>query len=215
MKMTVNSTQRWLIAIFALVFLADGAWAARRPSYEENQSVVLREILDSVDDMRHEVKNHEAEIRMFEEKFKTQEDIIDALRQQVAEAVKAIKESLKSQSTALEMKLANQEKSQVNDLGTILADYKRRIGELEKTIEIQNRNLENLQAAMKALTEVLQGKSAGGSDKIAEGAIYRVKAGDTLEKIAKQNNTTIKKLKELNNLKNDQIIVGQKLQLVE
>jgi LysM repeat protein len=213
--MTANFVQRWLMVIFAVAFLFNDAWAARRPSYEENQSVVLREILDSVDDMRHEVKNHETEIRMFEEKFKTQEEIIDALRQQVAEAVKAVKESIKSQSSALEMKLANQEKTQANDVGMILADYKKRIGELEKTIEIQNRNLENLQAAMKALTEVLQGKNSGGNDKIAEGTIYRVKAGDTLEKIAKNNNTTIKKLKELNNLKNDQIIVGQKLQLAE
>ena len=45
--------------------------------------------------------------------------------------------------------------------------------------------------------------------------IYRVKAGDSLEKIAKQNQTTIKKLKEANQLANDQIIVGQKLKLPE
>ena len=215
MKITCTYTQRWLMAIFALFLILDTAWAARRPSYEENQSVVLREILDTVEDLRHEVKNHEAEIRMFEEKFKTQEEIIDALRQQVSEAVKITKDSLKLQSTAFESKLANQEKTQVNDLNGILTDYKRRIVELEKTIEMQNHNLENLQAAMKALTEVLQGKNGGSNDKVAEGTIYRVKSGDILEKIAKQNNTTIKKLKELNNLKNDQIIVGQKLQLAE
>lgn len=45
-------------------------------------------------------------------------------------------------------------------------------------------------------------------------ADYTVKAGDTLAKIAKANNTTVKELCELNNIKNpDKINVGQELSL--
>ena len=40
-----------------------------------------------------------------------------------------------------------------------------------------------------------------------------MKSGDALEKIARNNGTTVKALKALNNLKTDRINVGQKLKL--
>ncbi len=42
---------------------------------------------------------------------------------------------------------------------------------------------------------------------------YVVKSGDSLSVIAQRNGTTVKALKETNNLKNDKIVVGQKLVL--
>jgi LysM repeat protein len=45
------------------------------------------------------------------------------------------------------------------------------------------------------------------------GAHYVVKSGDSLSVIAQRNGTTVKALKETNNLKNDTIFVGQKLSL--
>jgi LysM repeat protein len=42
---------------------------------------------------------------------------------------------------------------------------------------------------------------------------YTVKKGDTLSSIAQKNKTTVSKLKKLNNLKSDNIHVGQKLKL--
>lgn len=213
--------RRWLNAIFALIcFIPQPTEAARnRYSYEEDKSVVLREILDSIEQLRHEVSNHEVEIRMYEEKFKNQEDILDTLRQQTADALKTVKEALKNQTASVESKLTAQEnatKGLSNDSLSLLSEYKNRIIELERAIEVQNRNLSNLQTAMRSLTEVLQGKeNSPSNDSLGNTRIYKVKAGDSLEKIAKQNNTTIKKIKEINNLTRDQIIVGQKLQLPE
>lgn len=45
------------------------------------------------------------------------------------------------------------------------------------------------------------------------GSIYVVKSGDYLGKIATKNNTTVKRLRELNGLSTDRIRVGQKLKL--
>jgi LysM repeat protein len=225
------------IALFFifLTFITSSAFAVRnRLSYEEDKSIILREILDGLDNLRHEVNNHEAEIRMFEEKYKNQEDILDSLRNQVSNTLQAVKETLRNQSSTIEAKISSHEnaakgltndfKAYSTDYAQILNDYKKRIIELEKTIEIQNRNIENLQAAMQSLMEVLQVKEPAQAapqtppQTVSEGSskVYRVKAGDSLEKIAKQNQTTIKKLKEANpQLTSDQIIVGQKLKLPE
>ena len=43
--------------------------------------------------------------------------------------------------------------------------------------------------------------------------IYIVKSGDTLSQIAQKYNTTVQKIKDLNNLKSNIIYVGQKLKL--
>ncbi len=45
------------------------------------------------------------------------------------------------------------------------------------------------------------------------GAVYLVKSGDTLSRIAKTHGTTIKALKAANNLASDRIVVGEKLKI--
>ncbi len=45
------------------------------------------------------------------------------------------------------------------------------------------------------------------------GARYRVKSGDSLSLIAQKNGISVKKLKQLNNLKSDQLKIGQQLRL--
>lgn len=43
---------------------------------------------------------------------------------------------------------------------------------------------------------------------------YKVKKGDTLSKIAKENNTTVEKLVKINNIKNPNLIyAGQKIRI--
>ena len=225
------------MALFLLPFFfgmttpATGEGARNRYSYEEDKSVVLREILDGLEEIRHEVRNHETEIRTFEEKFKNQEDILDSVRQQTADSIKVVKEALKNQTAAVEARLSGHDttskglssdlRHQAQDTANILTDYKTRILDLEKSLEVQNRNIDHLQQAIRALAEAMQSKegeaavvSAPSSSTLpAAGKIYRVKAGDSLGTIAKQNGTSVKKLKELNHLASDQIIVGQKLQI--
>lgn len=46
-------------------------------------------------------------------------------------------------------------------------------------------------------------------------AVYVVKSGDTLTRIARVHGTTVKALKTANNLNNDRIVVGAKLKIPE
>lgn len=226
----IHKLKRGLCALFTFLTILPvaGEAARNRYSYEEDKSVVLREILDGLEELRHEVRNHETEIRTFDEKFKNQEDILDSLRQQTADALKTVKEALKNQTSAIEARLNGHDtaskglssdlRNQAQDTANILADYKTRILDLEKSIEVQNRNIDNLQHAIRALADALQTKDsephiAAASPSSNGTRVYRVKSGDSLGSIAKQNGTTVKRIKELNNLNSDQILINQKLQL--
>lgn len=216
-----------IFALFALLLSSSAFAAYGRYNSQEDTNATLREVLVALNDLKHEVHNHEAEIRTYEEKFRNLEEILDSLRKQMSEGLQAMRDSLKNHSSSIDAKLSNHEtaskgltanlQSHASDSAAALTDYKKRIIELEKTLDIQSRNIDNLQTALRSLTEVLQ-KDVPSSQTVSvkdEGNIYRVKPGDSLEKIARQNQTTIKKLKELNNLTKDQIIVGQKLRLPE
>jgi LysM repeat protein len=201
--------------------------------YEEENAILMREMRDSIDDIRHEANNHEVEIRMFEEKFKNQEAVIDALREQFTDANQMNKDFLKENLAHLETKITSFEmtlkglvadlrqlKTHANDSSSVLTQYKQKISELEKIIDGQNQNIEHLQAAMRSLMEAIQvrenhsnkGKSIGEEQMSLS---YRVKTGDSLEKIARSHQTTVSTIKELNRLTSDRIVVGQILQIPE
>lgn len=198
---------------------------------KNNPNQAFEEIQNLIDDIKVESSNHETEIRMFQEKLNNQEVAVDSLWKQLNETTQANKEKIRAIVDQLESKLANLEiatNSTVSDIEFLkkqtvdYKDYKQKIGHLEKVNDLQNQNIEHLQAALQALMEALQIKdvsilSADPFHPLSMGPVYHVKAGDSLEKIARKNNTTVVKLRELNHLtdSNDLIIVGQKLRLPE
>lgn len=204
------------LLLFLLIASSTMEGAYSRYNTQTDVSATVRELLVSFEDLKHEVRNHDSEIHTLEEKTSNFQEILDGVRKEQMEATQAMRESLKN----LEAKISGHEgmakgltsslQNHAADSIAALTDYKKRILELEKAIELQNRNIENLQTALKALLET--------SSKVATedtGKIYRVKAGDSLDKIARAHQTSVKRIKELNGLTKDQIIVGQKLKLAE
>jgi LysM repeat protein len=216
---------KFLLKLAALLILVSASLtAAPKRYYEDQTATTLREMRASLDDLRHEINNHETEIKTFDEKVQSLETIIDSLRQNSSEVVQAHKEALKDSSATLEMKINSLEtttkglvadlkqfKNHANETASALSQYKQKLSELEKILEIQNDNLGSLQSAIKSITDALQVKSnfqTSSGEKT-----YRVASGDSLEKIARKHQTTIQVLKELNGLNNDKIIVGQILKM--
>jgi LysM repeat protein len=208
--------------VFCLQFTNAVNAAQRPPSYyQTDTNTAVREMRDSLDALRHEVNNHETEIRMAEERSNNQEATISSMRQQLLDSTQSNKELLKGNSTSIDGKIVNIEtinkgiigdigqlKTHANDTSTVLAEYKKKISDLEKTVSQLSQNIEHLQAALRSLTEAVAGPST-----VDSGKTYRVKSGDSLEKIARAHNTTIKAIKELNKLSHDRIVIGQTLQI--
>lgn len=210
-----------LFFCLGLVVANDAAAALRSSSgLSEQDRSILRKMYDRMEMMRHELGNHEAELRVFNDKVRNLEDALEEMRQQFDSAVQSQQEKLRgsetkivSQEQSLKGFLSDLEKLQhhANDSSTVMEDYQKQIAQMESLIKFQAKNIDDLKTAMKSLMNAL-----GDADEASEGyRLYQVQAGDSLGLIAQKHHITIKDIKEVNHLKNDTIIVGQKLKIPE
>lgn len=212
--------------LFALLLMGAPLLEGAPRRYDDDFSIQMREIRDSLDYLRREVNNHEEEIRVFEQKALTQEDVLETLRKEANESHQSQKQHLKNNQEQLETKVAvietsskafnsdlKQLKTHSNETQELLKTYRDKIASLEKTVDTLTRNLDNMQSAVNSLVEVLKVGTTTSYEGVSK--TYKVKAGDSLEKIARAAGTTIKVIKELNNLSKDQIVIGQTLKLPE
>lgn len=228
------------LVFLSILFIPAGLLSAPKGQYyQDPNAVALREMCDSIENVRHGVNNHEMEIRVIDEKMKSFDLIIDSVRDQLSDSTKMHKEQLKGSAAGLESRINFLEDTskglltdlrlfQVHSNETIaaLTQYRQKIGDLEKVIDQQNQNIDHLQAAMRSLMEALQGKpspDASTPSSIASvtrspsptDRSYKIKAGDSLEKIARAHQTTIQAIKEANGLTTDRIVVGRILFIPE
>lgn len=240
-----SSFELMLIACFLFFFTLSTLTAAPKgQSYQDLHAIAIREMRNFIEDVRHEVNNHEAEIRIVDEKLKNFDLIIESVRDQLNEGNKSYKEQLRGCSIDLESKIAalevvskslvadlRQFKDYSNETSIALTQYKQKIGDLEKIVDQQNQNIEHLQTAMRSLMDALQGKAQPSKLSVESASVqvtaglappafkpercYKVKSGDSLQKIARSHETTIQALKEINGLTTDRIVVGKTLILPE
>ncbi len=219
--------------LFACVILIS---ASPRPVvYSDTQNnTAMREMQNLLQSLRYESNNHEQEIRIFDEKLKNLDTIIESLREESDQVNLSNKNQIKSQSTAMSEKLSAQEalaqglisdmkqfKTHAQEVDASFVAIHKKIGALETAVAQINDNIKHMQEAIYTMTDALQGKDV--SDKKSGTAaspknqsnVYIVKSGDSLEKIAKKHQTTVQAIRDLNGLCNDRIIVGKALQLPE
>lgn len=201
-----------------------------RPISVEDREALVRQFKIALKDLRHELSNHESEIRMFEEKLQNQETMIDQIRQQLANDLQTQKDYTRATSVNLEGKIENldhsvkglmtdlrQLKTQANDSVEVLTQYKQKFAEFGELIDVQNQHMANLETALRSIMDVLQAKEAAtqlAAAKATEtGKTYKVQSGDTLEKIARAHKVTVQILRDRNQLSSDRIVVGQTLKI--
>ncbi|MBA3603863.1 MAG: hypothetical protein H0W50_09555, partial [Parachlamydiaceae bacterium] len=175
------------------------AQAASRGNYATLPETIQK-INTNIGELRQRSHNLEVEVHQVEERFGSMEVIVDGLRKQVTELSRNIRDQSEASKVSLESRMGNLElmarrvhsdlqlvKTRYNDSSTSSSQYKQDIQEIkqqmnaqEKLFEQQERNIENLQIALKVLTEALQ----VGDDKENSPNEYRVKPGDSLDKIA-------------------------------
>ena len=99
--------------------------------------------------------------------------------------------------------------AQAKDTTAALSQYKEKFSHFEKSISSQNVRFEEFSDLRSRLDKILVSLTKEVKN------TYVVKVGDTLEKIANRSHTTVDRIKKINHLTSDTILVGQELSLPE
>ncbi|MBS3905227.1 MAG: LysM peptidoglycan-binding domain-containing protein [Simkania sp.] len=182
------------------------------------RDLALEEFHIELGDLRHAAQAQKVEIQLLQERIRDQEMIAEN-----ANKHRNRSDSLTGQLVALEKKITLLERQQdriLNDLkllnthyeqtGNNLHNLQNRFSALQTQIEHHASRLHDIQQLKTTLTHVSRVISEQSSP-TKESKRYRVKAGDNLEKIAKQNNLSVHQLKKINQLNDDRIFSGQEL----
>lgn len=191
------------------------------PHDEKHQlELTLHEVQTNLDDLRHDINCFQTELQILDGRIKYNENALTTLKQQDLEKQQLRLEQLIGQLQALEKRFSSSEKNRettaqefhqltthAQETSTALTQFKDRIEELEKELISGQRRFEEL-AKLKTNIETLA-KSLKNSDY----KVYKVRPGDSLEKIAKLHKTGVDKIKQANGLQQDLIVVGQELKI--
>ncbi len=177
----------------------------------------LHKVRTEVEDIKHDLNTYEIEHHVIEGKLIDQEQTIASLKHQVAELKSGKLDASVQELQNLEKKIHQISKKQdkivtdlrqlsshANDTTTALAQYKDKIAQFEKAIQGQNLQLSEIQKIKDGITKLAEAES---------GKFYVVKAGDSLEKIARDHHTSVEKIKQVNRMTSDLIVVDQQLSL--
>lgn len=205
-----------------LIFLWVYAGSLRAEAPASSQSASSQSVQRTLQNMSYSINNQDQEIAHLKQKIANQEAVLDSMHTEVTSLIKAAKDSQKSTSSQVDTRLKSMEKNidklladlkqfkkHANESSTSLSQIQKKLSEQEEISSLQAQQIKDLEAALRSLAGALQTKS---QDKPKSGE-YRVKAGDTLEKIAKDSGTSIESIKKENNLTKDTIYPGQKLHI--
>lgn len=214
-----------------------------RSNQGDDTQSLIRQLRTQISDLKNEVKNHEVEIRMFEERLHNQENSNEQMRQQLSDDFisqkdfsKVVQANVQTKIDNLETRLSGMEsqianltqsstgtmndlrllKAQANDSIAVLNQYKQKLEEMEGLIQSQNQHIANLETALQSIMEIFQAKHSmpASQPKVSEGVkMYKVQPGDNLEKIARSNQISVQQLRDYNQLTTDRIMVGQTLKI--
>ena len=212
--------KRACLPLFLLV-LAGCSPLRTSPHDEHHQwELTVHEVQTNLDDLRHDINCFQTELQILDGRIKYFENALTALKQQDIAKQQVKLDQVSHQFQSLEKKWTSLEKNKggekdeldhlathANETTLALTQFKDRIEELERELLTQNRRLETfgkVKGNMETLAKSLKG------DEIKS---YRVRPGDSLEKIAKAHKTSIDRIKKLNHLEQDLIVVGQELKI--
>lgn len=209
------------ISLFAGMAPFSAEAYTKGPSLAEKNAEDLQSLRESISLLRHKLDNQQVSAKTFEERLLNFETMLESFREDVEKTASSQKESLNAKTQSLELRLASLEKlsealsADIKLIGKSFNDTLQTIKELESSIAKNNRNLSNMQNAVSSLLEALQPdtKLALEADLSGKTINYKIKNGDSLEKIAKNHRTTVQSIKELNQMTTDKIIVGKTIKI--
>lgn len=168
----------------------------------QREGVAIQEMRLLCDEFAQKLHNQKVELDLLSEKINNVDDALQSLRHDT------------NRSTVLSGPISTDRLAQIEKrqeaLATDIATLKNhfnasslQIARLEKEL---SQDIRSLKSSLQSMLALLKGEAASEN-------LYVVKPGDSLGQIALDHKVSLKQLRELNQLSNDKIFVGQKLQL--
>lgn len=209
--------------LWILPLLATGCSPLKSSPQEARLELMMREVQTNTDDLRHDVSRVQTELQILDGRIKTYEHALATFKQQDLEKQQSRLDALLNQVEALEKSCSSLIRHQesggeearklmlhANETSVALSQFKARLIEIEKEMQVQKRGSEDL-LKMKGRFEAL----AKHLHVVQDCKVYKVRPGDTLEKIARLHKTTVERIKQINDLEQDLIVVGQEVLIPE
>jgi LysM repeat protein len=164
------------------------------------ENVVMRQF-------RHMLSNLDQEVANCVQNIHNQEQVVESMRQDMSTFVTTSKEQLKTWGKSVEKVLKETKQCRANVDATMdaLQELKKKCQDQEELSRLQSEQIRDLESALRSLVQAVKPTSTS--------RVHEVVSGDTLEKIADKWGTTVRKIKEKNDLKKDTIFPGQKLEI--
>ncbi len=180
-------------------------------SYRSDLSI--DEIRLELADVKHELKSTQVELNLLDERVKKEATVLASTAKQ------SVNSALSGSTTAqLEARIASIEKllekttADLRTLSTHANQALAKLQSLEQEVFSHEKRLDEVAKLKGTLTSISQAIGQPTASPTSTKS-YRVKAGDSLEKIARNHKVSLASLKNLNHLKNDKIVVGQELRI--
>lgn len=162
------------------------------------------------DNLKNQVHNLEAEQAALQQRLENFHVILENLQEQLQDQGKGQKEQQKKEAASLDIKILSLE-NMAKSLAADLKQLQNHANETAQSLQTLHQKQVNLESVIQTLMEALQVKA----ELPGSGKPYKVKAGDSLEKIARAHGTTIQAIKTLNQMSTDKIVVGKTLLIPE
>lgn len=211
MKYIVSS----LPLILGLTLCSCGSQLSSRQNMSYRSDMSMDEIRLELADVKHDLKSAQVELNLLDERIKKQGS-------SPSSSVKPVSDTHagNSQVSQLERRIAHLEKlveMTTNDLRNLSSHTNQvlaKVNSIEQEVTSHEKRLDEVVKLKGTLTSLSHAIGQNSSSApMSSNKTYKVKAGDSLEKIARNQKTSIASIKNLNNLKNDKIVVGQELRI--
>lgn len=213
---SIKSNMSWKkeFVLLGSCILFFGCTSELASKYEDryNKSALLEEIQVELADVKHALHSYEVDLRIMEEKLQKQTTALHSLESQKS-APKAANSSvdvLEKRISAIE-KMQEKIASDLRALNTNANQMSASLEQYKQEIAKHSQRLDEVAKLKSTLTSI--SKAIKPASQESASSLYKVKAGDTLEKIARRIQCTAEEIRHLNQLQNDKIVVGQDLKI--
>jgi LysM repeat protein len=210
---------KYIFGIGGISFFIAACSPLKSSSRDEPHQIELtvHEVRTGIDDIRHDLHCLQAQMQLIDDKIKEQENELYSVKRQNTESGQNKIDVLIKQIAVLEGKLAILEKKHIASIASIeefsgkaniaLSQHKDQLHDIEKLVAVHEKKMEG--AGVFRKNDVV----AGSPKEEKKYFSYKVKSGDSLERIAKINKTSVEEIKKANHMDNDFIVVGQSLKV--